>query len=317
MKFIPWDVKWLPELVKLWNLELGTDFPMREELIQQNSFQDHTVLKSASHIAINDDKMIVGFIVAKKIQKQMDIQLNTEVGWIQVLLVHSDFRNKGIGSALLTKAEDTLKNQGSKTIFLGRDPGHYFPGVPVKYETTKRWFEHKGYQAIGIESDLVRNFKDDEIEPVQSIKDIQISLVKQNEQNDLLSFLHHCFPGRWEYEAAQYFENGGTGREFVIFKKNNQIIGFCRINDSKSPIIGPNVYWSPLFHGELGGIGPLGIDSAERKNGYGLAIVKAGIAYLRGRQIDSIVIDWTGLVDFYQKLNFTIWKQYQQYSKNI
>ncbi|MFK4997057.1 GNAT family N-acetyltransferase [Bacillus sp. N9] len=76
-------------------------------------------------------------------------------------------------------------------------------------------------------------------------------------------------------------------------KKNNQIIGFCRINDNASPFIAQNIYWAPLFQHDLGGIGPLGIDSNERNNGYGLAIVQAALYYLQERKIKTIVIDWT------------------------
>ena len=39
---------------------------------------------------------------------------------------------------------------------------------------------------------------------------------------------------------------------------------------ANSPFIAQNVYWSPLFEEEVGGIGPLGIDAEEQKQGYGL-----------------------------------------------
>lgn len=78
-----------------------------------------------------------------------------------------------------------------------------------------------------------------------------------------------------------------------------------------------NMNWSPLFDREVGGVGPLGVDAEKRKNGYGLAVVKAGIAFLRQRGISHIVIDWTGLVGFYQKLGFDVWKSYKSYKKEI
>ena len=80
-------------------------------------------------------------------------------------------------------------------------------------------------------------------------------------------------------------------------------------------MIAQNVYWAPLFNGKLGGIGPLGVDSAERGNGYGIAIVEAAIAFLRSRDIKNIVIDWTGLVGFYRKLDYEVWKGYTSYRK--
>ncbi|MDR4890338.1 GNAT family N-acetyltransferase [Fredinandcohnia sp. QZ13] len=315
MKFLQLDVQWESQVINLWNRELGSDFPMRDTLFKQNSIQDPSVLSSGSYLAVNEQDQVIGFVISKYVQDKTEALVNREIGWIQALLVDSHFRKNGIGSVLLEKAEKALEKQGCKTIFLGRDLAHYFPGILLQFKGTKEWFEKRGYQASGIESDLIRIFAPYEKFVFQTPKDIEVSLIEN--KDELVSFMHRCFPGRWEYEAKQYFENGGTGREFVVFRKDNKIIGFCRINDPESPIIGPNVYWAPLFNEGVGGVGPLGIDKEERKNGYGLAIVKAGISFLRERQINTIIIDWTGLLDFYKKIDFKVWKEYQQYSKQI
>ncbi|MCH1625948.1 GNAT family N-acetyltransferase [Ferdinandcohnia quinoae] len=316
MKYIPLDARRLPELVTLWNSAIGTDFPMREDLFKQNSFDDENLYTEGSFIAIEDDQ-VIGFIISKRWQENIEIQMNSEIGWIQALIVDSSNRGKGVGSALLNKAEIALQNSGCKRILLGRDPWHYFPGIPFEYELVRNWFEHRGYLAANIESDLVKHYEDDEIDDIPDLENVQFTLLKEDEKGQLLEFLHRCFPGRWEYEAYHYFKKGGTGREFVVLKKGDKIIGFCRINDAASPYIAQNVYWSSLFQDELGGVGPLGIDSGERKQGYGLAIVKAGIAFLRKRMIHHIVIDWTGLTDFYGRLGFNVWKEYQQYYKEL
>src|SRR5699024_12360036 len=109
----------------------------------------------------------------------------------------------------------------------------------------------------------------------------------------------------------------GTGREFVVLRKQEKIIGFCRVNDSKAPIIAQNVYWSPLFKEELGGIGPLGVDAAERGQGLGLAIVEAGIGELRKGGVRNVVIEWTGVITCYKKLGYDIWKTYDSYKKKL
>ncbi|MEH7179128.1 GNAT family N-acetyltransferase [Neobacillus vireti] len=317
MKLIGWDHQRLKELVALWNSEIGMQFPLREELFIQNSFDDANVLRSGSFIAINDEDQVIGFVVSKCWQENLDVQMNHDIGWIQVLLVKSSYRCRGIGSALLGKAEQALKERNIKTVHIGRDPWHYFPGIPKNFEKSKTWFEKRNYVSGYIEYDLIRH---DQNRPNcfnPSRYDVQFTLLKKEEKHEFLSFLQRCFPGRWEYEAIHYFQRGGTGREFVIAKKNGNIIGFCRINDHNSPYIAQNVYWAPLVNEALGGIGPLGIDPNERKNGYGLAIVEAGISFLRERNIHSIVIDWTGLVNFYGKLDFVIWKEYQQMSKDL
>ena len=69
--------------------------------------------------------------------------------------------------------------------------------------------------------------------------------------------------------------------------------------------------------GEMGGIGPLGIDRAIRGKHFGIDLVKAAANELIGRGVTDIVIDWTQLIAFYEKLGFTPWKQYQSMAKTI
>lgn len=317
MKFIPWNMDRLQDLVNLWNKELGESFPMRTELFEQNSFADLNVFFEGSQIAVDNNDNVIGFIVVKRWQEQLDVGMSWKTAWIQALLVDRQFRNRGIGSTLLNHAESAFKANGMDNVLLGRDPWHYFPGIPAQFEDTAGWFEHRGFKKQDRDYDLTCSYDDTDKRSVPDMEGVVFSLLKKEDKAHFLAFLHRCFPGRWEYEAIHYFQKGGTGREFVVLKKDEQIIGFCRINDSDSPLIAQNVYWAPLFDEELGGIGPLGIDSKERKNGYGLAIVEAAVAYLRNRNIHSILIDWTGLVEFYNKLGYEIWQGYDSYKKSL
>ncbi|MFD1385767.1 GNAT family N-acetyltransferase [Oceanobacillus oncorhynchi subsp. oncorhynchi] len=317
MKLESWNERRIDALVQLWNQEIGSHFPMRKELFKQNSFEDENICEKASAIAIDEENHVVGFVVAKRYQEKQEAGMSKEIGWIQVLLVAENQRNQGIGSLLLANAETHLKAAGVKQILLGRDPWHYFPGIPMELAEAKSWFEQKGYQNSGIEHDMLRKYDVHDEAAVPKITGIECQVLELEDKDLFLDFLHRCFPGRWEYEAIHYFQKGGTGREFAILKKGQRIIGFCRMNDEKSPFIAQNVYWAPLFQEELGGIGPLGVDANERGKGYGLAVVEAGIGFLRERGVSRIVIDWTGLTAFYNKLGYTVWKSYAGYSKDL
>lgn len=316
MKFISWTPDKISDIVELWNRELGDHFPMTESLFEQNSFLDENVNDDASQIALDEAGRVVGFIVAKNWQENLLVNMPEKIGWIQVLLVDSSYRSQQIGTTLLAHAESHLKSAGMEEVVLGRDPWHYFPGIPEEQTETAQWFERKGYTQLGHDYDLMQIYQDEDI-IYPTVKNASFSVLQPQEEKALLTFLNKSFPGRWEYEAMHYFAKGGTGREFIVLKKAGHIIGFARINDYKSPLIAQNVYWSPLFSEPLGGIGPLGIDEEERKQGYGLAIVEAAIAELRARHIRHIVIDWTGLIDFYNRLGYNVWKGYQSYKKAL
>ena len=317
MKIIPLSIDRLEDLVGLWNDELATQFPMRSELFKQNSFDDENVFLPGSLIAVNENNEVMGFIVCKRWQETLPVNMHPDFGWVQVLLVREKDRKQGIGSLLLERAESALRDDGANVIWLGSDPWHYFPGIPSEYEESAQWFEGKGYDRSVNEYDLIAHYDHAEEAIKPQLEGVEAVILKIEEKEPFLKFMNRVFPGRWEYEAIRYFDKGGTGREFVVLKKAGEIIGFCRINDDESPLIAQNVYWDPLFPETLGGIGPLGIDSSERKKGYGLAVVEAGIYFLRKRNINQIAIDWTGLVDFYGKMGYQVWKKYKKYSKSL
>lgn len=316
LEMTAWNKEYLDALVALWNREMGEDFPMRKELFIQNSFEDVNILWDGSKIALDDSGNVIGFVVSKCFQDDSVDHMPDKTGWIQALVVDTRSQGQGVGTYLLEHAEASLRGKGMQQILLGRDTYHYFPGVPLKYEKAAQWFTSKGYDKQKTYHDLICSYDMDEVKK-PSISGVHFEWLAADEHETLLTFMHRCFPGRWEYEAKTYFQAGGTGREFVVMKRADKIIGFCRVNDADSPIIAQNVYWAPLFAEEMGGIGPLGIDSAERGQGLGLAIVKAGIATLRERGITNIVIDWTDLVDFYKKLGYSVWKSYDSYQKEI
>lgn len=315
MKIIGWSEDRITELVALWNKELATDFPMRKELFKQNSFDDVNVADEGSFIALDVAGNVIGFIITKLWQEKIEVGMDPSRGWIQALLVASDFRKQGIGTTLFEQAEAFLKANGVTEIQLAGDPFHYFPGIPSQFGDVQKWAEKKGFEKRIDCYDLLNHLTKEYAFP--SDDSVEFSILKLEEKDEFIAFFNRCFPGRWEYEAIKYFEMNGEGREFVVGRKNGKIIGFCRINDSASPTIAQNVYWSPLFDEEIGGIGPLGIDQNEQKLGYGLAITQAALVFLQQRNIKTLVIDWTILVEFYEKLDFKVWKKYGVYLRDV
>ncbi len=237
-------------------------------------------------------------------------------GWIQAIVVRSDVRGQGVGSRLLEQAEQALRDAGAQLAYVGRDPWHYFPGIPHELPDAKTWFARKGYEVLYDVYDLV-NISGEHEGRQQYVDGAYARLLEVGDRDEMLRFFKRCFPGRWLYEAETYWERGGTGREFVGLFKDGEMIGFCRVNDDQSPLIAQNTYWAPLFESPLGGIGPLGVDDRFRGKGYGLAIVKDGVAELASRGVKNLVIDWTGLIDFYAKLGFTVWKGYDLAKKDL
>ncbi|NKI22939.1 GNAT family N-acetyltransferase, partial [Paenibacillus dendritiformis] len=70
MNVIPMQAEWLVPMLDLWNRELGEHFPMREELLRQNTFEDVNVYAPGSWLAHDTDGTPLGFVVAKTWQEE-------------------------------------------------------------------------------------------------------------------------------------------------------------------------------------------------------------------------------------------------------
>ncbi|MCM3708989.1 GNAT family N-acetyltransferase [Sporosarcina luteola] len=312
---VPLSEVHVTDIVRLWNEEIGDRFPMSISLWNQNTTNEPNVLQEGS-LAVVEGGKLRGIIIGKRYMEELDVRMPEKVGWIQCMLVEKSFRNEGIGSELLKKGEQALINAGVDEIRLGRDPWHYFPGIPLEDKSTISWFEKQGYITGGVETDLIKDVSGRGLYRLMNPSE-HYRLLTKKDIPLLLQFLERVFPGRWHYEALHYEMIGGTGREFMGFFVDSELKGFCRLNDPQSPLIAQNVYWSALCDGEMGGIGPLGIDREIRGNHFGIDLVKAAANELIGRGMTDIVIDWTQLVSFYEKLGFKPWKQYQSMTKIV
>ncbi|MDR6553068.1 GNAT family N-acetyltransferase [Paenibacillus qinlingensis] len=310
----------LSEILALWNKELSDLFPMRLRLLQQNIVEDQLWLREGSWVAVEQSSgRVVGFAVAKIASAATEgFGIPRDLGWIHALMVDGSYRRSGIGTALLRKAEEALLNAGAKRVMLGNDlHRRLFPGIPAQLEETRQWFEKRTYTFKEISYDLMNDYGDDQVVTLPTVHEATFRLANPSDREALTAFMHRCFPGKWDYQHRNYWERGGTGREFVLLERDDAIIGFCRMNDAESPLLAQNIYWSGLFEGELGGLGPLGIDESFRGHKYGISIVQAAIHYLLQRGVRNVVIDTTPFVDFYGKLGYQTWKSYARYAKDL
>ncbi|MGO4269216.1 GNAT family N-acetyltransferase [Paenibacillus sp. TAF58] len=320
MKYERFDIRHLEDILLLWNKELSDTFPMRLQLLRQNIVEDRHWLREGSWVAKEEETgQIVGFVIAKiALDGAEQFGIPRDVGWIHSLLVSDPARGCGVGSALLARAEEALRQEGARRIVLGNDlHRRLFPGIPDILEGMKRWFEKRNYVNREQVYDLLNVYREDQEVALPTAPDAVFRVATSDDREELLAFMTRCFPGTWDYQHRDYWERGGTGREYVILEREGAIIGFCRMNDAQSPLLAQNIYWSPLFREELGGIGPLGIDESFRGYKYGISIVQAAVHYLRQRGIRNIIIDTTPYVDFYGKLNYKTWKSYARYDKDL
>lgn len=298
-------------MYQLWNDEYQQIYPISEELFLRNVSNAYL---DASYVVIDKDSL-VGFIICKIWNDDFKIDLYDDNAWISLFLVKSSYRGQGIGSRLLENVEKEVEKLRKKRLYLGRDYLNFFPGLPVDLKNNLSWFEKRGFKRPDDTYDLIK-IKQEKV--TLKNNNITYRICTLDDKDNLIEFIKRNWPGRWTKEAVDYFNNGGTGKEYAIGLDNNQICAFARISypTTATSLIAYSLTWRNRFEA-LGGIGPLGVDSMYRKKHIGFDIVAFANNVLVDSNASEIIIDWTGLLDFYRKLGFEVFKSYLYMIKEI
>lgn len=293
---------------KLWNEEVGFIYPISDEVFDHHVVNSPYLAKNASFAAYLDN-LLVGVVIIKTYSGE-EIPAYNDRAWISLFYVSKRFRRQGIGSLLLEKAINKVKEIGKKEIHMGQDLGNLFPGIPCDFDNlTANFIEKRGFKLLGYTHDLLLK------EPYIKKENNKLGLIYRfatiDDKDNLLDFLLKNFPGRWHYEAVEYFKKEYRSNNYYIALDKDEIVGFVRVNEEKDKIYAYNTNWSSRFK-NLVGIGPLGVDRERRGNGISKEMISTLLSNLHEEGKDEILIDWTGLLVYYQQFGFEVWKCYMK-----
>jgi GNAT superfamily N-acetyltransferase len=301
-----------PKLVDLWNRSFGPDFPLDLRLWKQNVDACSRTFADASIVAVKDGH-IIGAIIGKNPNK------------VSTIFVALEFRRQGIATELLERAEVAFTGELETTLVAGQDDRHFFPGIPEEAVEARSFFGARGFLASdGYSSDLKRSLTDwrepaPKLEIVNSFRELNIVLQPCSVElvPALLDHVEKNFSGRWLSDTRDRLAAEPDQSEIKVAVENKtDVIGFCHTFSNKSVVVGPSIYWRSLLGVNYGGLGPIGVSRERRKIGLGYELLKYSISEVAKTGATSMAIDWTGLVDFYGKAGFKVWKRYVSYTKN-
>lgn len=315
-------------LEKLWNDAIGPLFPIDERLLRQNLYGDPNFLPEDLVGAFNENNELIATVAFKQNIVDLGLQpADLTVGSISFLLISPMHRKRGIGKKLLELAENRLKERGVTNIKLGQDTRHFFPGVPCLLKEANAFFTKAGYQTQGLATDLSADLSRVDLAGIVGAKGLQLNESERytfgslqfEDIDELNAFFERSFPGRWYFEVTQFLQKSSMLEDIVVVKdvEKGKIVGFARICNKDSDVLGANVVFRGLLGENYGGLGPIGIDPDYRKEKLGLTLLYHGLKSLQERQVKQAVIDWTGLLDFYGIFNFIPWKEYNSMNKPI
>ncbi len=326
------------ELVSIWNERYGRRFPLDERLLLQNLRMEKN---TSSCVGAFDGRRLCGFVLYKQQTKKLgDKGASPKAGNISMLSVSADAHAGAFLPKLLERAQADLRARGVERLHFGRDTCHLFPGAPIDAPEDLAFeglLAEQGYEPGETVHDLWADLRLLDFGAAEGLEQGAAPASPHTRfeehprganaprfeeyapavRKKVEAFFSRAFPGRWQQDCLDALDAGMLPRDLILLFDGDRLIGFSRVYDSASTVLGPGVYWRKLLGDSPGGLGPIGVDEAYRGRGLGLELLRESLKRLSARGVGLMAIDWTDLVKFYGKMGFRVWRSYRMYSKDL
>jgi GNAT superfamily N-acetyltransferase len=305
------DERMYQSCADIWNAACGADLAISSAFIAYN-LRPSTGIERSGQIAWADGKPVGFVFVGAPVESA-----STPWGWLECMAVHPDYQKSGIGSALLTWAENWLRAHSVRRVHIAAGLRPFAAGLPEPLQTAD-FFQRRGYQTrpgSEYEWDVARDLSD--YTSVVTAETADLRLLQPGEEEELLDFLRREFPGRWLYEVQEYFKEGGRPTDYLVLRTaQTGLDGFCWLTfeDSVRPLERFYMHRLPRPWGQ---IGPLGVGKACRGQGLGAALIDAAICHVQQTGVRGCVIDWTSLLNLYARFGFQPYRKYTMLAKSF
>lgn len=292
----------------LWQAALGETWPLTRAMFA-NIIKASTTGEPGTHFVATSQGRIVGFVGSGIYSTPFGT-----IGYIPALFVAPAMQRRGIGTALHDAALDHLRAAGAQHLRLGDSLIRFWPGVPCNLPAALAFFAARGWTYGETTYDLLLDLGT-YATPVAlrsrlAAAPFHLTPASAGDLPALLEFQDREFP----FWAASYREAARLGNynDAVLARDAaGRLVGALLLVTPQSHPDRTNAPWTALFP-RLGGLGEVGVAAERRGEGIGLCLVARGTEILRERGATHAFVGWTGIVDFYGRLGYSIWRDYRQ-----
>lgn len=205
---------------------------------------------------------------------------------LRLVCVSEKYRRQGIGSELVRKAEEQIKEKGFDKIYAGGFSSGLLIGVSAEsIDAPCPFWEKRGYVRTGSCAEMKRSLSDyDPSEydiPVPEGTSFRLSPVTPELKAAVASV---------EEDWVQYFDDCEVFCGYV----NGEIASFCIVGDDETCLVSDGK--------RTGSVGCVGTVPKFRRRGIGLKMVSFAMDMLKARGCKSCFIHYTSVYDWYAKL---------------
>ncbi len=246
------------------------------------------------------------------------------LGWCNAIAVDPCCQRRGIGTALMQRAEKWAAEKQCTHLLLGGGRRPFVPGLPTEL-ATEEFFRQRGFvlwadapatDNAGMIWDLAANLAG--YATPACVKEVAgvVQPMRPTDMKAVREFLAREFPGRRLHEFDEHLREDGRVSDYMVLWIDRGIGGFCRLTfeDSKRPIECFHPHPLPRPWGQLG---PVDVAIDLRGQGYEAALLDAGLRRLHNNGINGCVADRIDQIEFYAEFGFERFRAYRQLMKPL
>ncbi len=293
------DEQELESVLNLCNQHMEFD-RLSETLLREKLFDDPFFNPELIFTAY-DAGQLIGFLAG--VTRELP---EGKVGYVKLMVVHSQFRRNGVGRALYQKLESELVRIGMQKVRVYDVPFNYFmPGIDPRYTPAVAFFETLGFKRVGETANMMvdlenQDFPTAEQEEKLSREGVEITRADYTDHQAIMEFVEQYYP-LWRYEVANAYNS--LPISLHIARHNGEIKAFSAHNGNNFG---------------TGWFGPMATLPEWRGKGIGGVLLRRCLQDMKEWGLTESVIPWVGPVRFYAYYaNARVSRVFWRYEKNL
>ncbi|KAI5288440.1 mRNA splicing protein prp18 [Ascosphaera aggregata] len=309
----------IQSIVKLWHIVLPMYAVPEERLkdLLNRGNGAHFVIRTTER---NHKTLVVGFIATYKDPSQ-------STNFIAALIVHPRYQRQGIGSKLLDHAAEHLRaTTGKLRITVGSSSPRFFPGVPLDipahaydFFVKKGFTPEKGPSARDYVISLHNYHAPISVMERAHRAKVTYHALAPEEADACLSLQHEIFGNSsvWTGAYERLIKENNHRQIMVAFdEKTKKQIGWALMTEPHAGGLIDDLALPPIVGAKTGLIACVGVHPVARERGVGLGLVAAAAEDMKKRSLKYAFIDCVTLVDWYEKVDAKVWREYRTLSSD-